>query len=116
MFSDQTIWYVKSVELDYILAGVQQVDAIPGDLNLKQNYPNPFNPSTEISFTLPSSAQTTLRVFNVLGQNVATLANEYLTAGSHKVSFSAGTLPSGVYMYRLESGNLSVSKKMMLNK
>jgi hypothetical protein len=116
LFSDQTIHFVQNLKIPNIMVNVRQLDAIPGNFSLEQNYPNPFNPSTEISFTLPTSGQTTLRVFNVLGQNVATLANEYLTAGTHSVTFDARTLPSGVYVYRLESGNTSISKKMMLSK
>ena len=118
VFSDQTVWYIQaeSEQFNSIQVGVQQLDATPGSFALQQNYPNPFNPSTEISFTLPTASQTTLRVFNVLGQNVATLANEYLTAGTHKVTFDAGSLPTGMYLYRLESGAMSTSRKMMLSK
>jgi hypothetical protein len=115
LYSDQTVHFVQNARVP-IMVNVRQLDANPGGFSLEQNYPNPFNPSTEISFTLPTSGQTTLRVFNVLGQNVATLTNEHLTAGTHSVTFDARTLPSGMYAYRLESGNMSISKKMMLSK
>jgi len=83
---------------------------------LHQNYPNPFNPSTVLSFTLGKGALTSLTVYNLLGQKVATLYNGYAAAGSHEVTFNASALSSGVYFYRLESGNLTSVKKMMLMK
>jgi hypothetical protein len=115
VFSDQRVWFVQNLQIPVTLA-VELLDATPGSFNLEQNYPNPFNPSTQIRFTLPAAGQTMLRVFNVLGQQVATLANAHLAAGTHSVTFDARSLPSGVYMYRLESGSMSISKKMMLSK
>jgi hypothetical protein len=116
LFSDQTIWFLQGAQLPNIMVNVEQLDATPGSFSLEQNYPNPFNPATQINFTLPAAGQTTLRVFNVLGQQVATLVDAQLTAGTHSVTFDARSLPSGVYMYRLESGNMSMSQKMMLSK
>ncbi len=83
---------------------------------LSQNYPNPFNPSTSISFTLPQSGLTSLKVYNLLGQEVASLLNTRLMAGEHSISFDASGLSSGTYIYRLVSGNFSQTKKMMLIK
>ena len=84
---------------------------------LESNYPNPFNPSTTIRFTLAEDAKTRLRVFNVLGEQVATLFDEVAQAGRlHEVTFDATRLPSGVYFSTLESGNLRVVKKMVLMK
>ncbi len=83
---------------------------------LSQNYPNPFNPSTNISFTLAQSGLTSLKVYNLLGQEVASLWNDNLTAGEHSFSFDASGLSSGTYIYRLVSGNFSQTKKMMLIK
>ncbi|HOJ05368.1 MAG TPA: T9SS type A sorting domain-containing protein [Bacteroidota bacterium] len=116
VFSDQTVWYMGGAKLDGIAVGVEQLDAAPGAFALQQNYPNPFNPSTEITFTLPAGAQTTLRVYNMLGQEVSTLVNGFVEAGTHRAAFDAGTLPSGVYMYRLESGSFSTAKRMLLSK
>lgn len=116
LFTDQVVWYVQDVVVPTMPASVEQVDATPGDFALSQNYPNPFNPSTEITFTLPKAAQVSLRVFNLLGQEVATLVSEYRTAGTHRATFDAQNLPSGMYIYRLESGSQSVSRKMMLSK
>jgi hypothetical protein len=83
---------------------------------LEQNYPNPFNPTTSISYTIPKSAQTTLKVYDVLGNEVATLVNGENTAGVHSVEFNAAKLSSGIYFYKLQSGNLLQTKKMMLLK
>ena len=83
---------------------------------LKQNYPNPFNPSTVISFVLPASGKVTLKVFNVLGNEITTLVNEEKSAGQHDVTFNAAGLPSGVYFYKLCSGNFTATKKFILMK
>lgn len=96
---------------------VRQVDVtVPSSYNLTQNYPNPFNPNTKISFTLPVSGRTTLKVFNMLGQEVATLVDSHEQAGEYSVDFDASKLASGVYFYRLESGSFTATKKMVLMK
>ncbi len=81
---------------------------------LLQNYPNPFNPSTVIRFTLSEAGHTSLKVFDLLGREVATLVNEHRTAGSHQVVFDASALPSGMYFYRLEAAGVSAIQKMVL--
>ncbi len=88
----------------------------PEGFKLNQNYPNPFNPSTNISFNLLTSGEVTLKVYNLLGQEVATLINTRLNSGNHAVSFDASQLSSGVYIYRLQSGDLFQTKKMLLIK
>jgi len=80
------------------------------------NFPNPFNPSTKIVFTIAKSAQTTLRVYNALGQQVAELVNKQLESGVHEYEFNAANLPSGVYIYKLESDGASEMHKMILMK
>ncbi len=115
--TDQIVWYVQNAKVVVPpIAPVEQIDEIPGDFSLSQNYPNPFNPSTEITFTLPQAGQTALRVYNLLGREVATLINEYRGAGTHRATFDATSLPSGMYIYRLESGAQTISRKMMLSK
>lgn len=84
--------------------------------SLSQNYPNPFNPSTIISWQSPISSWQTLKVYDILGNEVATLVDEYKTAGSYEVEFNASKLSSGVYFYRLQSGNFSETKKLILMK
>jgi hypothetical protein len=93
------------------------VGAAPLVFQLSQNYPNPFNPSTTIEFTIPSDGMTTLKIYNAIGQEVATLVNEVLEAGVyHQKQFNAGNLSSGVYFARLVSGSKVQVKKLMLLK
>jgi hypothetical protein len=81
---------------------------------LKQNYPNPFNPSTQISFSLAQNGFVKLVVYNLLGQEVKTLINRNMEAGSHSITFDASGLQSGVYIYKLTSSGLTLTKKMVL--
>jgi hypothetical protein len=83
---------------------------------LNQNYPNPFNPTTNISFQLPSESKVSLKVYNSLGMEVATLINSDLSAGSHSVDFSASNLASGIYYYKLQAGDFTSIKKMTILK
>ena len=99
-----------------ISTGIERTPSIPTGFTLNQNYPNPFNPTTNIEFAIAKSEHVTLKVFNILGQEVATLVNKQLSAGSYKVDFDASQLSSGMYIYKLESGSNSVAKKMMLMK
>lgn len=88
----------------------------PGSFSLEQNYPNPFNPSTTICFTLPEKYMTSLRIYNQLGELVATLLNNQLEAGSHSVTWNAAGNPSGIYFYELKAGKNSSVKKLLLMK
>jgi hypothetical protein len=90
--------------------------AIVSDINLEQNYPNPFNPSTSIKFTVPASEFVTLKVYDVLGNEVATLVNEQKAPGTYEVRFDAGDLASGVYVYKMQAGNFTQTRKLMLMK
>ena len=89
---------------------------IPNEFALKQNYPNPFNPSTVIRYQLPVNSLVTLKVYNVLGQAVATLVDEIQDAGYKSVTWNASSYPSGVYYFRIVSSNFSDVKKMLLLK
>jgi len=90
--------------------------AIPFTYTLEQNYPNPFNPSTTISFTLAEKGAVTLKIYDILGKEVASLVNDELGAGEHKVIFNAANYASGVYFYRISTGTFTQSKKMVLLK
>ncbi len=89
---------------------------IPNEVTLQQNYPNPFNPTTKISFSIPNSGRVDLDVFDVLGRKVSSLVDEKLQAGSHTIDFDADRLSSGVYLYRLSTDQVSISRKMTLIK
>ncbi|MFC2088039.1 T9SS type A sorting domain-containing protein [Calditrichota bacterium] len=89
---------------------------VPSTFELEQNFPNPFNPSTKIKFDLPTAEKTHLVVSNMLGQEVVTLVNDQLTAGSYEIEFNASDLPSGIYFYTLQAGNLKITKKMVFLK
>jgi len=89
---------------------------IPRVLDLGQNYPNPFNPVTTIAFALPERARTTLKVYNILGQEVVTLVDEVLSPGPHEVRWNASNQASGVYFYRLTFQDKALTKKMALLK
>lgn len=99
---------------------ISSLDIIPDRFSLEQNYPNPFNPSTTIRFGIPSGVSTDeatmLKVFDVVGREVATLLNEKLSAGSYTVKFETGGLASGIYFYRLTAGKFIETKKMSLLK
>ncbi|MCX6135817.1 MAG: T9SS type A sorting domain-containing protein [Ignavibacteriales bacterium] len=90
--------------------------SVPMMYELSQNYPNPFNPSTTIQFTIPAKDVVTLKIFNVLGQEVMTLLNEKMDAGKHSVRFDASKLVSGVYLYQVTAGKYAETKKMVLLK
>ena len=89
---------------------------LPAAFALSQNYPNPFNPTTQIEYSINESGPVALRVYDILGKEVATLVNGNQSAGSHRVAFNAGELPSGVYIYQLRFGNRVESRRMMLIK
>ena len=100
--------------------GITQLGTeIPAEYSLKQNYPNPFNPSTVINFSLPKSGNVKIKVYDMLGKEVASLINEFKTAGNYQVDFNEkdyGALSSGIYYYRIESNEFTEIRKMMLLK
>jgi hypothetical protein len=97
--------------------GLEDVDNIvPEDYALYQSYPNPFNPSTTIKYSIPYSDIVNIKVFDILGREVAVLINEYKTAGTYSIEFNASRFSSGVYFYQLHSGNYFETKKMVLLK
>jgi len=117
----------SSVKLQYRLKQVDfggtfsysniiEIDFIPRAYSLSQNYPNPFNPSTSISFTLTKSTFVTLKIYNVLGNEITTLVNQNMPGGKHEIRFNANGLPSGVYLYTITAGDFVDTKKMLLMK
>ncbi len=102
---------------NYDIIGITQLSSVvPDKFILEQNYPNPFNPSTSINYQLRSSNFVSLKVFDIMGKEVATLVNQKQNAGSYSVDFNAGNLSSGIYYYSLETDGFTETKKMMLLK
>ncbi|MEZ4689157.1 MAG: T9SS type A sorting domain-containing protein [Ignavibacteria bacterium] len=89
---------------------------LPDDYSLSQNYPNPFNPVTTINFSIPKQGLVSLKVYDIAGKEIMTLVNEQKSAGNYKVSFDGVNLSSGAYFYRIESGDFSQVKRMILLK
>ena len=83
---------------------------------LLQNYPNPFNPKTTISYSIPKPSFVTLKVYDILGEEIATLVNDYSNSGNYKVYFDGSKLTSGIYFYRIQAGDFIEKKKLILLK
>jgi photosystem II stability/assembly factor-like uncharacterized protein len=120
---ENTGWAVGTfgtiLKYESILSSNQSKYPLPnlsGTINLEQNYPNPFNPTTEILFTLPKASDITLMLYDVLGREVAVLAQGRRNSGVHRISFNAEGLPGGVYLYKLKADNFVDVKKMVLMK
>ena len=110
-----TIFYGIFTSMNTV--GIQNERAtIPTKFELFQNFPNPFNPSTDISYSIPRRSNVSLKVFDILGSEVAELVNKEMEAGSYQVSFNASSLSSGVYFYRLQAGDYVKIKKMVILK
>jgi len=113
------LYRLKQIDFDgsYTYTDAIEVEVLPAsDYVLQQNYPNPFNPETKISFSVPIIGYTTLKVTDVLGNEVAILMSEVIPAGSYNLNFAASNLPSGIYFYTLQAGDFAVTKKMVLLK
>ena len=106
-------WYTYNESLT---TNVQDQNFVPSEFKLEQNYPNPFNPVTTINFSLPERSMVTLKVYNIVGEDVAILINEEREAGIHSVNFDANRLSSGVYFYKIQAGSYTSTKKMLLIK
>lgn len=115
----QYLYRLKVVDLDGSISysNIINVDVnAPANYLLSQNYPNPFNPSTTIHFEVPTRSFISIKIYDAIGNEIRTLVNEEKEAGMYEVSFNASDLTSGIYFYSLNSGNVSITKKMMLMK
>lgn len=97
-------------------SSVDDDNTLVNNFKLAQNYPNPFNPSTMISYSIPQSSFVTLKVYDIIGNEVATLVNETKSAGKYDVNFNASNLSNGVYLYSIKTDNFTSTKKMLLMK
>ncbi len=105
------VWYLNPVSVNE-----QNIVTVPEHFSLSQNYPNPFNPSTTIGFNLPKSSHVNISVFNVLGEKVMDIVNEFMNAGSHQKNIDMEKFSSGVYLYKIQSGDFVQTRKMTLLK
>jgi hypothetical protein len=109
LYGDEIAWYEND-----LITGIDNGKNLIQSHRLDQNYPNPFNPATTIDFTLPQSGFVTLKVYDILGREVATLLEAYRSAGQHAVNFDASQLTSGIYYYTLTADDFKESRKMVL--
>ncbi len=109
--------YLDDIVVTVVTTGIDgRENSLPKTYALSQNYPNPFNPTTKIDYQLPKSGYVSLRVYDVLGNEVATLVDGQKEAGSYTVGLNAGNLSSGTYFYKLQAGEYSTTKKLVLLK
>ena len=110
--------YVSKILYNFPLTGIfdSRIKKFPAEYDVEQNYPNPFNPTTVISYQIAVSRHVTVKMFDILGREVATLVNEEKPPGSYSVQWNAPNMPSGVYFYRLTAGSFSQAKKLLLIK
>ena len=104
--------------MNVVLTGVEEGagSALPASYTLAQNYPNPFNPSTVIEYSVPVGGDVSLKIYNLLGQEVRSLVSTVQPAGRYTVHFDAGSLSTGVYFYRMQAGAFTQIRKMVLVK
>jgi len=105
------------VEIQYtLLTDIKREVMIAKSFSLSQNYPNPFNPTTTISYSVPKGGNVSLKIFDILGNEVANLVNDYKSTGKYEVLFNSKELTSGVYFYQIKAGDYISTKKMILMK
>ncbi|MDZ7756179.1 T9SS type A sorting domain-containing protein [Rhodohalobacter sp.] len=115
--SDEAMSEPRTANLERgMVTSNEELDNNPTQFGLDQNYPNPFNPTTNITFSLAEGSEASLKVYNLLGQEVSTIANGRFSAGQHTINFDASALSSGIYIYRLEANNQTTTKRMTLIK
>jgi hypothetical protein len=116
--SGKSQYRLKQIDKDGAFKYTNAIEVVSVILkyNLAQNYPNPFNPSTLITYSIPKSSNVMVKVYNVLGKLITTLVNENQEAGIYKVNFEARGLSNGIYFYKIQAGNYSAVKKMLLLK
>jgi hypothetical protein len=99
-----------------ITTTAESIEPLPEKFSMSQNFPNPFNPATTIKFSIPVSGYYKLRIYNIIGEQVAQLINRKMEPGHHEIRFDARHLSSGVYLYSLVGKNINITRKMILMK
>lgn len=108
--------YVLHTLIRPVITAVNETATLPGDFDLSQNYPNPFNPETIIQFSVPNTSNVAIKVFDVLGQEVAQLVDKEYQPGTYQVRFNAVNLANGLYVYRMQAGGTMLTRKLMVLK
>jgi hypothetical protein len=98
------------------IVGVEDEETVPTEFSLEQNYPNPFNPTTTFGYSIPIQSKVVIKVFDILGNEVATLLDEEKSVGTYELTWNAANLSSGIYFYQLKAGEFVSTKKMILLK
>ena len=115
---DTLAYGVTPYKINYIdttnITDIVESEIVPGKLELSQNFPNPFNPETVIIFGIPEQAFVTLKIYDILGREIEALVNEEKSPGTYRVKFNSSGLASGIYIYRVSTGNQNQVKKMIL--
>jgi len=108
--------YIMIDKFEEVMPVENDENVVPSEYSLSQNYPNPFNPSTKIKYSIPQASFVTLKIYDVLGNEIMTLANSEKSVGIYEVKFNASSLPSGIYFYQLQAGSFAETRKMVLLK
>ncbi|MGB5893259.1 MAG: T9SS type A sorting domain-containing protein, partial [Ignavibacteriaceae bacterium] len=103
-------------EFDGTVVGIEEETALPTEFALEQNFPNPFNPSTKIKYSIPTQSKVVIKVYDLLGNEIAVLMDEEKSIGTYELTWNAPNLPSGIYFYRLQAGTFVQTRKMILLK
>jgi Secretion system C-terminal sorting domain len=114
LISDYWVFWTDSIQL--IVTGVDEDELQPLTYQLEQNYPNPFNPSTTFRYSIPTQSKVVMKVYDILGNEIATLMDEEKPVGTYELTWNAANLSSGIYFYQLKAGNYVETKKMILLK
>ncbi|MEO8663995.1 MAG: T9SS type A sorting domain-containing protein [Ignavibacteria bacterium] len=115
--SDPSQYVQDTFKVQIGIVGITNISTLVDSYSLSQNYPNPFNPTTNINFSIPDQGTVSLKVYDILGNEISTLVNnERLTAGTYKVDFNGSSLTSGIYYYTLKTESFIDTKKMLLIK
>lgn len=116
IFSSNDSWLYWQDSITYIVTGVEDETTLPTEFALEQNYPNPFNPSTTFRYSIPTQSKVVIKVYDILGNEIATLMDEEKSVGTYELKWDAASMPSGVYFYQLKAGTFVETKKMILLK